>query len=171
MQGSLTAHMQLAGKIPQSLGRTSPLTRSPLQTGAAWPAMEKTDTCLARAAKLSLEGWGETCASQRHDIGIVITLLNYHLYRLDSKYNDLPFECWIVYLSKWVKMKKKKKTTSKWKSSGHSQQLTSSDLSTQSWSPSHTHSIAMQRPSPQRCSFVGLQSGENKNSWGCRKSA
>lgn len=42
----------------------------------------------------------------------------------------------------------------------HSQQLISSDLSTQSRSPSHTHSAAMQRPSPQRCSFVRLQSRE-----------
>lgn len=45
---------------------------------------------------------------------------------------------------------------------GDSQQLTSSDLSTQSWSPSHTHSATMQRPSPQRCSFVRLQSGEKE---------
>ena len=77
----------------------------------------------------------------------------------------------LVYTGEKCKNKKRKIL-------GHSQQLTSSDLSTQSWSPSHTHSTAMQRPSPQRCSFVGLQSGEKgatprrqgspmTNTWSC----
>lgn len=149
------------------MGRTSSLTKLQMQKGDAWPVRQKTDTGLARAAKLSLEFWGDTCGSQIRDTVLAITPLNYYLHRLEAKYSDLPI--WV--LGHYICLNRQKEKISKWKSSGHLQQLTSSDLSTQSWSPSQTHSIAMQRPSPQRCSFVGLQSGGNKNSGGCREPA
>ena len=67
---------------------------------------QKTDTGLARAAKLSLEFWGDPCGSQIRDTVTAITPLNYYLHRLEAKYSDLPFECWTLYLAKQAERRK-----------------------------------------------------------------
>lgn len=72
---------------------------------------EKTDTHLARQAKLSLEFEWESCGSWIHYTVIVITSLDYYLYRLGPKYKNLLFECCLeseawIYLSKQAETEK-----------------------------------------------------------------
>lgn len=137
---------------------------------------EKKQTLLGQISQFKLGLWRRGVWGQSY-IDTVLTPLECYIHRqkLESDQQNQSLSNhppWVLFTSWWTLVsiqskQEQKEQQAKWELLGgrHSQQLTSSDLSTQSWSPSHTHSAKMQRPSPQRCSFVGLQSREKEKSW------